>query len=82
MFTLTEQSQDGMYLLTCQKQNYGDIIVGRFNGMMSDLRYFNTALNVFHINNITLAGPNLKTAVNQRDTKFDYLSNIWFKPQA
>ena len=64
------------------KQNYGDIIVGRFNGMMSDLRYFNTALNVFHINNITLAGPNLKTAVNQRDTKFDYLSNIWFKPQA
>lgn len=64
------------------KQNYGDIIVGRFNGMMSDLRYFNTALNVFHINNITLAGPNLKTDVNQRDTKFDYLSNIWFKPQA
>jgi hypothetical protein len=64
------------------KQNYGDIIVGRFNGMMSDLRYFNTALNVFHINNITLAGPNLKTAVNQRDTKFDYLSNIWYKPQA
>jgi len=64
------------------KQNYGDIIIGRFNGQMSDLRYFNTALNVFQINNISMAGPNMTSADNQRDTKFDYLSNLWFKPQA
>jgi hypothetical protein len=64
------------------KQNYGDIMVGGFNGQLSDLRYFNTALNVFQINNITLAGPSLKTAANQIETKFDYLSNNWFQPQA
>jgi hypothetical protein len=63
------------------KQNYGDIVVGNFNGQLSDLRYFNTALNVFQINNITMAGPNLKTADTQRDSKFDYLSNIWFQPE-
>ncbi len=64
------------------KQNYGDVIVGRFNGELSDLRYFNTALNVFQINNIVMAGPNMKAANNQNDKKFDYLSNIWFRPQA
>ena len=64
------------------KQNYGDVVIGRFNGQLSDLRYFNTALNVFQINNITMAGPNLTTANNQRDSKFDYLSNLWFQPQA
>lgn len=64
------------------KQNYGDVVIGKFNGQLSDLRYFNTALNVFQINNITLAGPNLTTANSQRDTKFDYLSSIWFQPQA
>ena len=64
------------------KQNYGDVVIGKFNGQLSDLRYFNTALNVFQINNITMAGPNLTTAYNQRDSKFDYLSNIWFQPQS
>ena len=64
------------------KQNYGDIVIGKFNGQLSDLRYFNTALNVFQINNITMAGPNMKAADTQRDSKFDYLSNIWFQPQA
>jgi hypothetical protein len=64
------------------KQNYGDVVIGRFNGELSDLRYFNTALNVFQINNIAMAGPNMKSANNQRDSKFDYLSNIWFQPQA
>jgi hypothetical protein len=64
------------------KQNYGDITVGKFNGQLSDLRYFNTALNVFQINNIAMAGPNMTAANAQRDSKFDYLSNIWYKPQA
>ncbi len=64
------------------KQNYGDVVIGKFNGQLSDLRYFNTALNVFQINNITMAGPTMTSATNQRDTKFDYLSSIWFQPQA
>ena len=64
------------------KQNYGDIQVGGFNGNLSDLRYFNAALNVFQINNIAMAGPNLTAANSSTDTKFDYLSSSWYKPQA
>lgn len=47
-------------------QNYGDIYLcgnGGFNGQLSDLRYFNRALNVFEINNIVRSGPNLSTNV-------------------
>ena len=64
------------------KQNYGDIEVGGFNGNLSDLRYFDSALNVFQINNITMAGPNLTSAATAKDTKFDYLANAWYQPQA
>jgi hypothetical protein len=48
-------------------QNYGDVYVcgnGGFNGQISDLRYFNRALNVFEINNLVAAGPNLTTNIN------------------
>lgn len=48
-------------------QNYGDVYVcgnGGFNGQLSDLRYFNRALNVFEINNLVAAGPNLSTNVS------------------
>ena len=64
------------------KQNYSDIQVGGFNGSLSDLRYFNVALNVFQINNIVMAGPNLKTEASSVDSRFDYLSSSWYKPQA
>ena len=64
------------------KQNYSDIQVGGFNGNLSDLRYFNVALNVFQINNIVMAGPNLKTEKSAVDSRFDYLSSSWYKPQA
>lgn len=64
------------------KQNYSDVQVGGFNGNLSDLRYFNSALNVFQINNIAMAGPNLTAANSSTDTKFDYLSSSWYKPQA
>jgi hypothetical protein len=64
------------------KQNYSDIQVGGFNGNLSDLRYFNAALNVFQINNIVMAGPNLKTEESSVDSRFDYLSSSWYKPQA
>jgi hypothetical protein len=48
-------------------QNYGDVYLcgnNGFNGQLSDLRYFNRALNVFEINNIITAGPNLSTNVS------------------
>ena len=64
------------------KQNYGDVQVGGFSGNLSDLRYFNAALNVFQINNIVMAGPNLTTANASADSRFDYLSSSWYKPQA
>ena len=64
------------------KQNYSDTQVGGFNGNLSDLRYFNAALNVFQINNIVMAGPNLKTEESSVDSRFDYLSSSWYKPQA
>jgi hypothetical protein len=67
------------------KQNYNDVYVcrnGGFQGSLSDLRYFNYALNVFEINNIVLRGPNLKP--NAKDTNtaststYSYLSNSWY----
>jgi hypothetical protein len=64
------------------KQNYSDIIVGGFTGNLSDLRYFDSALNVFQINNIVMAGPNLKTEESTAVSRFDYLSSSWYKPQA
>jgi hypothetical protein len=62
------------------RQNFGDVIVGEFDGTISDLRYFDNALNVFQINNITMAGPNLKAETKTLDTRFDYLSSLWYSP--
>ena len=63
------------------KQNYGDVSVGGFNGNLSDLRYFNAALNVFQINNIVMSGPNLTAEGSSVDSRFDYLSSSWYQPQ-
>lgn len=63
------------------KQNYGDIWVcenSGFKGKISDLRYFDRALNVFQLMNITMAGPNMKPSLDVVDTSSDYLSNKWF----
>jgi hypothetical protein len=65
------------------KQNYGDIYVchnGGFGGSLSDLRYFDSALSVFNLTNITMAGPNLtRTEPALVDNSFDYLSSAWYK---
>lgn len=63
-------------------QNYDPVYVcsnGGFAGNLSDLRYFNYALNVFQINNIVSAGPNttLKTSYNNSKDYY-YLSNLWY----
>jgi len=63
-------------------QNYDPVYVcanGGFAGNLSDLRYFNYAMNVFQMNNIVSRGPNttLKTSYsNSKD--YYYLSNMWY----
>jgi hypothetical protein len=65
------------------KQNYGDIYVamnGGFNGNISDLCYYDYALGIYDIQQISNSGPNTKmigtSAINV--TKSDYLSSRWY----
>jgi Concanavalin A-like lectin/glucanases superfamily len=64
-------------------QNYGDVNVainGGFNGNLSSLRYYNTALGTRAIQNIVSSGPNLTvlgSSGGAPDT-MDYLSMRWF----
>jgi hypothetical protein len=65
------------------KQNYYDITVcGGFNGSLSNLRYYDHALNVFDINNIIMFGPNTipsKLASNSGGSgNYAYLSSQWY----
>jgi hypothetical protein len=70
------------------KQNYQDIYVCQdntfsngFSGYLSDLRYYNRALNIFEITNIVSSGPNLTTSnLNSSVTNYGstYLSSIWY----
>jgi hypothetical protein len=61
-------------------QNYDDVWVcqnGGFNGKISNLRYFNHALNVFEINSIVSSGPNLYETTGPYFVQ-NYLSNSWY----
>jgi hypothetical protein len=66
------------------KQNFHDVTVGGgFAGKLSNLRYYDYALNVFEINNIVMFGPNLKPSNKSSENKgnsstYSYLSNIWY----
>jgi hypothetical protein len=67
------------------KQNYGDVLVcanGGFLGSLSNLRYYDYALNVFEISSAVYWGPNLSAPkVNQSTTTkngYNYLSNSWY----
>jgi hypothetical protein len=67
-------------------QNYGDVNVainGGFNGNISSLRYYNTALGTRAIQNIVDSGPNLKVigASGGAPGTMDYLSMRWFFTQ-
>ena len=49
------------------RQNYGPVNVcqgGGFNGNLSNLRYFDSALNVFQINQLVASGPDTSTSKN------------------
>lgn len=62
-------------------QNYRNVLVcqnGGFDGNLSDLRYFNSALSVFQIMNIVEAGPNLRSADDDNNTKYNYLASSWY----
>jgi len=73
------------------KQNYYDVYVcdkGGFNGNLSNLRYYSRALNIFDIDGIVKAGPNLKPSTSPAVTQsigsntpkygYSYLSNQWY----
>ena len=68
------------------KQNSHDIEISAndgFNGTLSNLRYYASALNVFEINNIVTGGPNLTPSKLSADSKgksgnYSYLANSWY----
>lgn len=69
------------------KQNYQPVILSgsdkTMSGKISDLRYFNRAIDVFEINAIVSNGPNLTTSSlsdesNKSGNYFSYLSNNWY----
>jgi hypothetical protein len=74
-------------LTNVPKQNYNDVNIcqnGGFSGTLSDLRYFNSALNVFQISTIINKGPNMTTSYNtiqnQSINNYNYLSSLWYNP--
>lgn len=64
------------------KQNYESVYVaqqGGFTGSISNLRYYQYALNVFEINNIVNYGPNMNIAKSSPSTNdYHYLSKNWY----
>ena len=70
------------------KQNYQDVYVCQnngvstgFSGNLSDLRYFDRALNIFEITNLVSKGPNLSTSKHSSVTAnygSTYLSSTWY----
>jgi len=75
-------------LKNAPKQNYNNVLVhgnGGFNGDLSNLKYYNYALNVFEINNIILFGPD--TSSSKLSSSYagsknsSYLSSSWYTGQ-
>jgi hypothetical protein len=70
------------------KQNYQDVFVCQnngvstgFSGNLSDLCYYDRALNIFEITHIVSAGPNLSTSKFNSSTAVygsSYLSSLWY----
>lgn len=60
---------------------------GGYDGELSDLRYFNYAMNVFEINKTVALGPNLSPSkISSMQSKvpsnFHYLGNTWYNYQS
>ena len=64
------------------RQNYDDVFAGLnggFDGYISSLRYFNSAIGTNKIQEIVDAGPNMKMDDDMLDkSKPRYLSTRWF----
>jgi hypothetical protein len=68
------------------RQNYNDVLIcanGGFTGALSNLRYYDYALNVFEITSIVYSGPNLNAStINGTSSAvkggYSYLSNLWY----
>jgi len=73
-----------LLLQNVPKQNFENVNIcqnGGFSGNLSNLRYFNSALNVFDINSIVSWGPNLNLIQGPAMTTqnyFSYLSRNWY----
>jgi hypothetical protein len=70
-----------MNLLNVPRLNYNDIYIcanSGFNGNLSNLRYFDYALNVFEINRIVSTGPNMKMLSSNQNNQYYYLSSSWY----
>jgi hypothetical protein len=67
------------------KQNYGNVYVGQqsgFDGLISNLRYFNRAITGVEVANIVKKGANLKAAGgDSMSINPPYLSMRWYLPQ-
>jgi hypothetical protein len=75
--------QNRLQMSYAPKQNYYDVTVcGGFKGYLSNLRYYNSALSVFDINNIIMFGPNTNpsklSADSAKNNNYSYLSNQWY----
>lgn len=70
-------------LINVPLQNYDNVIVsnqGGFNGYLSDLIYYDYALNSVDINGVMSSGPDLNDPdKNIGNVGSDYLSTLWYK---
>jgi hypothetical protein len=69
-------------LTAVPNQNYDDVFIcngGGFNGYISDLKYFNSAIGTTQINALVSSGPN--TSINSSNLKNipPYLSISWYE---
>ena len=64
------------------KQNYGNVYIAQehFNGKISNLWYYNYALNISEINKLLKTGPNRKLISQNAssDNTTNYLSSDWY----
>lgn len=69
-------------LTNVPKQNYGDVTIFKGNGIdakLSDLKYFDRAVNLSDINQIMSKGPNMFMTNKQKaNSAYNYLSNMWY----
>ena len=74
-----------LILESLPRQNYGDVHLSQrgkntgygFNGEISSLRYFNSALNPVEINSIVRVGPNM-CSEDTNSAKPPYFSHKWY----